>query len=60
MKLFALRPIDIRDAEGVVVRPGKTLDWHSIQEQLTPLAKAKEEPEILRQLSRIRNLGAKL
>ncbi len=60
MKLFTLRPIDIRDAEGVAVRHGKNLDWHYIEEQLTPLAEAKEEPEILRQLSRIRNLGAKL
>ncbi len=60
MKLFALRPIDVRDAEGLAVRHGKTLDWPYIQEQLTPLAEAKEEPEILRQLSRIRNLGATL
>ena len=60
MKLFAARSIDIRDAEGVAVRHGKTLDWDYVQEQLTPLAEAKEEPEILRQLSRIRKLGATL
>ena len=52
MKLFASRPIDIRD--------DKTLDWHYIEEQLSPLAEAKEEPEILRQFARIRQLGATL
>lgn len=60
MKLFASRAIDIRDAEGVAVRHDKTLDWRYIDEQLTPLAEAKEEPDILRQLARIRNLGATL
>jgi hypothetical protein len=60
MKLFASRAIDIRDAEGVAVRHDKTLDWRYIEEQLTPLAEAKEEPEILRQLSRIRRLGETL
>lgn len=60
MKLFASRAIDIRDAEGIAVRHEKTLDWRYIEEQLTPLAEAKEEPEILRQLMRIRRLGASL
>ncbi len=52
MKLFASRAIDIRH--------DKTLDWHYIEEQLSPLAEAKEEPEILRQFARIRQLGATL
>ena len=60
MKLFASRAIDIRDAEGVAVRHDETLDWRYIEEQLIPLAEAKEEPEILRQLARVRRLGAML
>ena len=60
MKLFASRAIDIRDAEGIAVRHDKTLDWRYIEEQLTPLAEAKEEPEILLQLARVRRLGATL
>ena len=60
MKLFASRAIDIRDAEGIAVRHDKTLDWRYIEGQLIPLAEAKEEPEILRQLARIRRLGATL
>ena len=52
MKLFASRPM--------AVRHDKTLDWHYIEEQLSPLAEAKEEPEILRQFARIRQLGATL
>lgn len=60
MKLFALRAIDIRDAEGIAVRHDKTLDWSYIEEQLTPLAAAKEDPEILKQFARIRNLSSTL
>ena len=60
LKLFASRAIDIRDAEGIAVRHEKTLDWRYVEEQLTPLAEAKEEPEILQQLARIRRLGSSL
>ena len=60
MKLFASRAIDIRDAEGIAVRHDQTLDWRYIEEQLTPLAEAKEEPAILRELERVRRLGATL
>jgi hypothetical protein len=60
MKLFASRAIDIRDAEGIAVRHDKTLDWRYIEEQLAPLAEAKEEPGILGQLARLRRLGAML
>ncbi|MEO8596206.1 MAG: nucleotidyl transferase AbiEii/AbiGii toxin family protein [Candidatus Solibacter sp.] len=59
MKLFASRAIDIRDAEGIAVRQ-RTLDWHYVKEHLTPLAEAKEDPEILRHLARIRRLGTTL
>jgi len=60
MKLFASRAIDIRDAEGIAVKHGKALDWRYVEEQLIPLAEAKEDPEILRQLTRVRLLGATL
>jgi len=51
LKLFASRPLDIRDAEGVIFRHRENLDWTYIEEQLTPLAEAKEEPEILQTLN---------
>ena len=60
LKLFASRPIDIRDAEGIAVRHEKTLDWQYVEEQLAPLAEVKEEPEIMRQLARLRRLGSTL
>ena len=60
MKLFASRAIDIRDAEGIAVRHDKTLDWRYVEEQLIPLAEAKEEPEILQQFARVRALNATL
>ncbi|MCC6588136.1 MAG: hypothetical protein IT168_15700 [Bryobacterales bacterium] len=60
MKLFAGRAIDIRDAEGIAVRHEKTLDWAYVEEQLGPLAEAKDDPEILRQLARLRGLGGTL
>ena len=60
MKLFASRAIDIRDAEGIAVRQDKSLDWGYVEDQLTPLGEAKEDPEILRQFARIRGLGGTL
>ena len=56
MKLFASRAIDIRDAEGIAVRHRNSLDWRYIEDQLTPLAEAKEEPAILSELARLRRL----
>lgn len=56
MKLFAARPLDIRDAEGVAIRNRSTLDWRYVEEQLRPLAELKEDPEILKNLARIREL----
>jgi hypothetical protein len=57
MKLFASRPQDVRDAEGVALKHGKKIDWGYVTEQLTPLAELKEEPEILDTLRRIRKLA---
>jgi hypothetical protein len=53
LKLFASRPLDIHDAESVAVRQ-KQLDWNYIEEQLQPLAEAKEAPEILDVFTRLR------
>jgi len=60
MKLFASRPIDIRDAEGIAVRHDRTLDWRYVEEHLMPLAEAKQDPEIMTHLARIRGLAAEL
>ena len=54
LKLFASRPIDIHDAEGVIIRHKNTLDWRYIEDQLRPLVEVKEEPEILETLARLR------
>jgi hypothetical protein len=53
MKLFASRPIDVRDAETVIIR-NPMLDWGYIEQQLQPLADAKAEPEIMHTLARLR------
>ena len=54
MKLFASRPLDIRDADGVAIRNRGQLDWNYIEEQLQPLADLKHEPEILRTMAMLR------
>jgi hypothetical protein len=54
LKLFASRPLDLRDAEGVVLRQGGHLDWPYIEEHLRPLAEIKQDPEILGNLARLR------
>ena len=54
MKLFASRPMDIRDAESVVFRHHERLDWTYIEAQLGPLVELKEEPEILLTLARLK------
>ena len=56
LKLFASRPLDIRDAEGVAIRNKTELDWRYIEEQLGPLVDAKGEPAILTTLARLREL----
>jgi len=58
LKLFASRPLDIRDAEGVAVRQKDRLDWRYIMDQLLPLAEIKDEPAILSTLARLRGLLA--
>ena len=56
MKLFASRPLDVRDAEGIAVRQRGSLDWDYIEAQLAPLAEVRGAPEILRALARLRTL----
>jgi hypothetical protein len=56
MKLFANRPLDVRDAEGIALRQRGRLDWVLIEEELAPLAEVKDDPSILAVLQRIRNL----
>lgn len=54
LKLFASRPLDIHDAESVAIRQKNRLDWDYVEEQLRPLAEVKDQPEILRELVRLR------
>lgn len=58
LKLFASRPLDIRDAEGVAVRQWGRLDWQYIVDELRPLAEIKDDPAILSTLARLRGLSA--
>lgn len=53
-KLFASRPLDIRDAEGVAIRNYGRLDWTYIEAQLRPLAEIKEDVEMLQTMHRLR------
>jgi len=55
LKLFASRPLDLRDAEGVVARNRQQLDWAYMEAQLRPLAEAKDDPGILKELARLRS-----
>ncbi len=54
MKLFASRPLHIRDAEGIAIRNRGHLDWSYIENQLRPLAEVKGDEEIMRTLARLR------
>ena len=56
-EVVCLSPVDVRDAEGVAIRNRSRLDWRYIEEQLQPLAEVKQDPEILRMLARLRELG---
>jgi hypothetical protein len=58
LKLFASRPLDIRDAESVALR--QELDWPYIEAQLRPLAELKDEAAILATLARLRGLSSSL
>ncbi len=53
-KAFAARGQDWVDVERVIVRQGEKLDWTHIWHQLGPLAAAKEAPEIMDRLGRLR------
>jgi predicted nucleotidyltransferase len=55
MKAFAGRDQDWMDVRMTIVRIGeKNLDWPYTRAQLTPLAEAKEEPEIMERLEALR------
>jgi hypothetical protein len=54
-KLFASRPLDLRDAEGIAIRNRDTLDWAYIETHLAPLVELKEAPEIMTTLAAIRD-----
>jgi Nucleotidyltransferase of unknown function (DUF6036) len=56
LKLFASRPLDIRDAEGVIVRHKDELDWSYVEDHLRPLVEIKGEPAIPDTLTRLRGL----
>ena len=53
-KLFASRPKDVLDVEGIAVRMRGRLDWDYVECQVGPLAEVKEEPEIMLRLARLR------
>ena len=55
MKAFANRPRDWVDIESVIKRQeSNQLDWEYIVSRLTPLADAKESPEILTRLKQLK------
>lgn len=54
LKLFAFRPRDVLDAETVIVRQRGVLDWSYIELHLLPLSEAREQPEIMDTLARLR------
>jgi hypothetical protein len=54
-KAFASRDLDWRDVQGVIARQSsQSLDWNYILRQIAPLAEAKEQPEIVDRLQRLR------
>ena len=56
LKLFASRPLDLRDAESVAIRNKKDLDWQYIEGQLRPLSKLREDLPIMAKLDELRKL----
>jgi len=56
LKLFASRPMDLRDAETVALRQRGRLDWSYVEEQLRPLAEFKDDPAIVETMARLRNI----
>jgi hypothetical protein len=57
LKLFALRPLDVRDAETVAIRQKGHLDWRYVEEQLRPLAEIKDDPRMLETLAILRTIA---
>jgi len=57
LKLFAFRPRDLSDAETVVSRQRRLLDWQYIETNLRPLAEIKDQPEIMATLRKLRQAG---
>ena len=55
LKAFANRPRDWQDIRGVLIRSQGELDWQHINTELTMLSELKEEPEIMEQLTNLRN-----
>lgn len=56
LKLFASRPMDLRDAETVALRQRGQLDWDYVEEQLRPLAEFKDYAAIIENLMRLRTI----
>lgn len=54
LKAFADRPQDWFDIDGILTRQHKKLDWAYIHRVLPPLCEAKESPEILDRLEKLR------
>lgn len=57
LKAFANRPKDWIDIDNVIIRQGAVLDWVYVEQQLGPLADAKDEPEIVARLMARRQSG---
>jgi hypothetical protein len=55
LKLFAFRPQDLADVQSVTDLHGASLNWDYIEENLSPLAEAKDELRIMRELARLRS-----
>jgi len=54
LKAFAARGQGWVDIEGIIFRQTGALDWTYVDQQITPLAALKDEPEILTGLARRR------
>jgi len=54
LKLFAFRPRDVLDAEMVVARQRRSLDWQYIEANLRPLAEVKGQPESMATLEKLK------
>jgi hypothetical protein len=54
LKVFADRPKDWVDAEGILIRQSPALDWPYVRAQLAVLAELKEAPELVDRLEVLR------